>query len=385
MFAGIISIMFFSCKESPTDIGIGLLKNNIVNLKTLDSSADSLKQTSSYFHKTIPLGVGSKLMLGNYKNVSGSVLLKFLFVTLPDSIATDVLSNVATIKSSVVYMFPYVTYGDSTTNLDFTVHKVNSYWGTATFDADSLPALSYDANDISSNKNIVDTSTSFSIDNSLVKQWIALSVDSNYSSINGIYIKPTPDTKKLVEFQAFTSLTGNYSQLSVVFEKAGVYSDTISFYPIGDISVIQSTQPQVNKDEMVVQGGSTYNSKLWFDVSKIPANSTINQATLTLTMDSARSDYVTSIYNGLFIWNLSDSSAVTIDSSNSVVIGLSGNIFQGDITKLVQSWVDKHKNQGMLLEDYNMFEGVDLYAIKNGKSSDYSLRPKLRISYTTRN
>ncbi len=385
LFAGIIGLVSFSCKDNPTDVGIGLLKNNLVNLKTLDSSADSLRQTSSYFKRTIPLGSGTKLLLGNYNDATGSVLLRFLFFNIPDSIATGFTSNSVVISSAIVNLYPNLTYGDSLANLDFTVHKVNSYWGTTTFDADSLPGLSYDQNDISTNRNFTDSLASFSLDKTVVGNWLTSYIDSNYSAIQGIYLKPTPDSKKMVAYQAFSSLTGYYSQLTVVFEKAGVYKDTISFLPIGDISVIQATTPQIKSGEIVVQGGVTYNSKLWFDASKIPANATINQATLSLNIDTVNSHYSVSVYNGITLWNLADSSANAIDSSKSITLSLSGSTIQGNITPLVQKWIDSHKNQGMLIEDYSATEGVDLYAIKSSSYADYNARPKLKILYTTRN
>ena len=383
--AGILGIISFSCKDNPTDIGVGLLKNNRINVKILDSAADSIKQTSSYFKKVIPLGGGTKLLLGNYNNTQGSVLLKYFFYGLPDSISSDFQNNNVTISSAYVTLFPYITFGDSLANFNFTVHSVNSPWGIATFDADSLSGLSYSTEDISSNKNILDSITTFSLDNSLVSNWLTAYIDSNYSAIGGLYLKPSVDTKKLVAYWAYNLSNTSYSELYVVFQKPGVYIDTMAFLPVSDISVVQGTAPQVKTGETIVQGGVAYYSKLSFDISKIPANATINQAMLTLNIDTTQSHYVTDIYNGVTIWNLSDSASSAIDSSSNVTISLSGSTMQGDIASLVQKWVDTRKNQGILIQDYNQTEDVNLYAIKSSKYPDYNARPKLKITYTTRN
>ena len=385
IIAGISSLIFFSCKDNPTDVGFGLLKNNLVNVKSLDSSTDSLKQTSSYFQKTIPLGNGTKLLLGNYKNVQGSVLLNYYFLFLPDSIRSGYLDKSVTIQSASVALYPVITYGDSLASFDFTVHQINSSWGTTTFDADSLPSLSYNAGDISSNRIITDSVATFTLDKSLVDSWLSAYIDSNYTALNGIYITPTANTKKIIGFQSFSSLTGAYSELRVVFSKAGVYSDTISFVPVQDISVIKGTLPQIKSTEIAVQGGLTLNSKLWFDASKIPANAVINQATLTLTVDTLNSYYPSGYYNGVTLWNLSDSTANTIDSSKSVSLSLSGSTIQGDITSLVQKWIDNKINQGIIIQSSDLIEGVELYAIKGSHDPDLTVRPRLQIIYTTRN
>ena len=382
--AGILSIISFSCKDNPTDVGIGLLKNNLINVKVLNSSTDSLKQSSSYFKKVTPLGNGTKLLLGNFNNTEGSVLLKFYFINLPDSIATDFLNSNVVVSSAFVSMIPYLTYGDSLANFDFTVHQVSSSWGLNTFDADSLSALSYDATDLSSDRKVSDSIATFSLDKSLVSNWVAAYVDSNYSSINGIYLKPTAGTKKMIAFWAYNPLVSSYSELYVVFQKPGVYQDTLGFLPIADISVVHGEQPSLNSGEIGVQGGVVYNSKLGFDVSQIPANSIINQAILTLNIESSASHYATDIYNGVTLWNLSDSASAAIDSSVSVSLSLSGSVLQGDITKLVQKWISSNKNQGMLIQDYNQIENVNLYAIKGSKYPDYNSRPKLKITYTSR-
>ncbi len=385
IIAGISSLIFFSCKDNPTDVGFGLLKNNLVNVKSLDSSTDSLKQTSSYFQKTIPLGNGTKLLLGNYKNVQGSVLLNYYFLFLPDSIRSGYLDKSVTIQSASVALYPVITYGDSLASFDFTVHQINSSWGTTTFDADSLPSLSYNAGDISSNRIITDSVATFTLDKSLVDSWLSAYIDSNYTALNGIYLTPTANTKKIIGFQSFSSLTGAYSELRVVFSKAGVYSDTISFVPVQDISVIKGTLPQIKSTEIAVQGGLTLNSKLWFDASKIPANAVINQATLTLTVDTLNSYYPSGYYNGVTLWNLSDSTANTIDSSKSVSLSLSGSTIQGDITSLVQKWIDNKINQGIIIQSSDLIEGVELYAIKGSHDPDLTVRPRLQIIYTTRN
>ncbi len=383
--AGILGIISFSCKDNPTDIGIGLLKNNVLNVKILDSAADSIKQTSSYYKKVIPLGSGTKLLLGNYNNAQGSVLLKFYFFGIADSIASAFKHDSVTISSAYVTLFPYITFGDTLANFNFTVHSVTSSWGIGTFDADSLPGLSYGAADLSSNKNVKDSITTFSLDNSLVSNWLNAYIDSNYSAIEGLYMKPTPDTKKLVAYWAYNLSNTNYSKLYVVFQKPGVYVDTLAFAPVADISVVQGTAPQVKTGETVVQGGVAFHSKLSFDISKIPAHATINQAILTLNVDTIESHYVKDVYNGITIWNLSDSASATIDSSNYVTLAFIGGTMQGDISKLVQKWVNSQKNQGIVIQDYDQTEDVDLYAIKGSKYPDYNLRPKLKITYTTRN
>ena len=377
-----MTLVFYSCKDNPTLVGANLLKNDYINVKQLDSYSDSLHQTSSYYKKVIPLGASGTILIGNAANVQASSLILYA-IYLPDSIITDLNNNAVNVVSSTIHLTPVYTFGDSTASFDFSVHKVNSAWTSLGFDADSLPGLVYDRTDVSLNHQFSDTLVTVDVSNSTATNWLKEVADSTYSSDHGIYLLPASNAKKVVGFESYTSGTTLGTSLHLVIQKTGVYSDTLIFYPSQVVSVVTGNPPAAVTGDMFIQSSLTLNSKIWFDVSSIPKNALINNAELTLTRDSVSTITGSSYTNSLFVYLLADSTTETLsDSTQILTLSGSSNIFQGNITPYIQSWVDKGNNQGLLIKAASQISGLELFAIKNSSAANLSVRPRLQITYT---
>jgi hypothetical protein len=386
IITGMLSLLLVSCKENPTSVGLDLLKNDLVGVKSLDSYSDSLQQKSSYFQKVMSLGGGTTLLLGKDINVEASSLIKFYFSGLADTTVSDIKSNVTQVVSATVYMYPIYNFGDTLAAFDFSVHQINSDWTSAGFDADSIASFSYNSTDISSNRVVTDTVTSFDIPGSIVSGWIKAYSDSNFIGDEGIYLTPSSVvSQRIIGYQALSLNSSTATILKIVLYKPGSYSDTLSFYPTSDLAVVKGFLPSVSPTNIVVQGGLTARSKLWFDASKIPNNAVINQAILTLTIDTTQSVFGPNSGNSITVFNLSDSASSLIDSSKSISLTKNGNIISGDISSLVQKWIDSKNNQGLILQDTYQSDEVELFVFRGSKDSNHALRPRLKIIYTLRN
>ncbi len=374
IIVGMFSVIFFSCSQNPTAIGSGLINGDFQNVKTLDSVTDSLKQKSSYFKQSIPLSISSYLFLGKKNNVQGSILIKFL-ITLPDSINQALIANTAQVISSVVTFPGGYFYGDSTANLDFNVYKINNSWTVDNYTADNLPSLNYTPTDVSSNRNVTDTLTTFKLSNSLTTQWAIAAADSVDSTIYGIYLLPTSNSQKIIGFSNSTSITPQIN-LQMIIQKTGSYLDTLTLYPLQDVSVISGSLPKVSPEDIVVQAGLEVNSRLWFDLSKIPSSAVINHADLILTPDSTYQLFGNTFYNTLVASMLKDSASALIDSSSTNFYGqllpLSSGQYFGNITSIVQHWVSTNSNQGLILEADGNLLGLELYALKEAMQQTFS-------------
>ncbi len=386
IIVGVFSVFFFSCSQNPTAIGSDLLNGDFQSVKTLDSVTDSLKQTSSYFKQSIPLSISSYLFLGKKNNVQGSILIKFL-ITLPDSINQALKANTAQVISSLVTFPSGYFYGDSTANLDFNVYQINNSWTVANYTADNLSSLNYTPTDLSSNRNVTDSLTTFKLSNTLTTQWAIAAADSVDSTIYGIYLLPTSNSQKIIGFSNSTSNTPQIN-LQMVIQKTGAYIDTVTLYPAQDVSVISGSLPKVNSEDIVVQAGLEVNSKLWFDLSKIPSNAVINHADLILTPDSSNQLFGNTFYNTLVASMLKDSASALIDSSSTNYYGqllpLSSGQYFGNIAAIVQHWVSTNSNQGLILEADGNLLGLELYALKGSNAANFQSRPHLRITYSLR-
>ena len=379
--AALLLLQLYSCSDDPSSIGADLLKNDNLKVNELDSYKDTLSQESSSFKRTLPLGSSYTLLVGRTANVEASALMKFSII-LSDSLKNSIQADSIIVTSATIQLVRDYPTKANNSSYDFTVHSVQSGWTSAHFTSDSLPMLSYDPSDISSNKILSDSLDEFNISNDAASAWLKYAVDSigtNY----GIYIKPTDNSQKVVGY--FSLYNGGTASptLTIAIRKLGLYDDTLTFYPNSNVSIVTGNIPQPDiQSSIIVQGGLVINSKLWFDVSRIPFNAVINNANLTLNLDTA----ATSIWdttNTIFASFLTDSSSNVLDSTVSVTFSRSSNSVTGTITSYVQRWVNSKVNEGMLLFPRNQIGSVDLFNFIGSKAAD-SLKPRLHIIYTVK-
>ncbi len=381
---GMAVLVFYSCNDNPASVGSSLLKNDYIAVKQIDSYKDSLKQSSSYYKRIIPLGASSTLLLGKHNNVQATTLMKFA-IGFNDSILTDYSSNKVSITSATVHLVNSYFYGDSTAPFSFTVHKVNSVWTSRGFDADSLTSLVYNPADLESNISYTDSAASFNLNLSIADTWMKEIIDSTYTNDYGIYFKPSAGTNKVVGFDVYTSSLTPASSLTLVLNKPGVYTDTLTFYPADQTSVVTATPPTGSTGDIFIQSSAVYSAKLWFDISSIPKNARINRAELTLTNDSTATIKGNSYVNSLTVYYLKDSTGNLIDTTKgSFSLDSVNNTFDGNITSFVQNWVNSGINQGIVVQPGILTGGMELFAIKGSNASDRAARPRLIVTYTTR-
>lgn len=379
LFFIIISFSLFNCADPPKSIGLGLLDSDLINVVKINSKDDSLYQTSSYYKKQVQLGTAERLLLGKKHNVEASLLLQFNF-NLPDSIKEDLLNNNLNVISANIEMSQNYLFGDSLAAFDFTTHKINSDW-SINFDADSLPFLDYDIEDVAAGKLINDSVTSFNISNQLIQSWLLAAADENIPRDKGIYLKPTGETDKVRGYQALTITFSNLPVIRVGIEKPGVYTDTLTFNINVDVGVVKGDIPVISDENILVQGGLVINSRLFFDISKIPRTAVINNAELVLTIDSTESVLGPDAIQLLQAVYLLDST--NTDSLSVLVSTLSSSEgkLQSNITSFVYRWFTD-ANHGLILRVFEQLNTLELFSIRGSSAIDPSVKPYLEITYT---
>ena len=390
MLFAVVSITFFSCKEAPRDFNSNLLGPDQINLITLDSFVANLSQSSNSFKTVVPLGSSYELLLGSYTSNSNneqnaSTLIQFDYSTISDSDKTNLLNgSISVIDSWIIFTKTYAFGDTSATQIDFGAYKINTPWTSAGFTSDSLNNFSYNTNDLSGQKNFANDSTNvyyIHIAGGTIQNQIA-----NYANgvqDYGLYLKPNTSDNTVWGFGAINS---SYPPaLAVVVNRGAALADTLYFNTLSDVSVLAGDLESSNSD-IYVQPSLIGESKLWFNVSLIPSDAIINQAKLKLTIDPSNTVNGTAYNSDLYIYNLSDSTAKTIDSTlaPTSITSLDSTTYEGDITTIVQKWVTNKKNQGMLLTPQGFFTGLDIFAFKGSNSPNVQQRPRLVILYTTR-
>lgn len=380
------SLLFLSCSDEPSSLGIELIGSDYILVRTYDSVNDTIIQNSSYYKKVIPLGNSDWILVGKYQsteqNIEASSLIKFIF-GLADSLKNDVKADNINVLDAWIELRNRYTYVDTLATMNFTVHKVNSSWSSTAFTIDSLSELQYDVNDVSSDFSISDSTYSFHIDEALPLGWMKNSADNTLESNFGIYLEPTMSSNKVVGFQALTPLSSQAAKLTVVIEKPGVYIDTVSGFISADISLVNlpNFEPIPLDSLMYVQSSVSINSKLTFDLGSLPPGLVINKAELFITTDMLNSVKGSSFNNSLRVFYLKSADS-TVTEGNSISLLSQDNQYTGDITRFVRNWVSRDENFGILIEAGSPTLGLDLFVLKGSNYTEISERPRLRITYT---
>jgi len=374
----IISLSFLACEDEPSAIGIELLASDLISVRTFDSQTDTLDQNSSYHKNVIQLGASSKILIGKHEDIEASSLLKFIF-GLADTLKDDIIAGDLNINEAWIEITTRYVYVDSNEVMDFTVHEVNNFWDSFAFTIDSLPKLSYEMNDISSNKEITDTNYVFNIDSDVVLSWMRNAADTSLEKNYGIYLKPVDNSGKVVGFQAFTPTSSQAAQLTLVIKKTGSYVDTINGFIYADVSVIDGDLPVLPPEDIAVQSSISVNSIIVFDLSAVPEGVVINSAELIIQRDSINTLTGSSYTNNLLAYFVEDSTAKEVDEGGAFKLSFKDNGYFGDITSYVRIWINEGRNQGVMLRSGNDIEGLELFALKGSPAANYAERPRLKI------
>jgi hypothetical protein len=384
LFISVFSIILIvGCNDSPTDLGTGFLIQDGVEVLKLDSSIDSILQSSNSFKNVFTLGGSSHLLLGKAENITSHVMLKFVFA-IPDSIKEQLILRNLTVIDSYVEMFKNYSFGDSNATLDYKVFKVNEYWSSSTFTADSFAFLDFDnTSDLSFNRtNVNDSLYSFHLDTTLTSAWLQNFADTNVASNYGIVLSPTDNSQKVLGFTAFNTSGENDPRLRIIVEKPGAYVDTLIGYISTDLSVVLGDIPNVGTENLAIQSSLTSEAKLFFDLSSIPENVVINSASLTLTIDTIASKVGSSYTDKLAVYLLADSAENELNDDYVYSLSRSGSTYTGEITNIVRAWNNNVENQGMLIKSSLEFWGLEIFAIKGSNAALIEQRPKLEIVYS---
>lgn len=379
----LITALFYSCSDEPSSLGVELIGSEGISAEIFDTSTDTTDQSSSFFKKVIPLGTADWVLLGRVQNqsIKASALMRFVF-GLPDSLKNDLIADSINVLDSWIILRTRYVYTDSMETMNFTTHKVNSSWSSIYFTIDSLSKLDYDQNDVSSQFTISDTLYTFHINGSLPLAWMKNTANDTLESNHGIYLDPTSSSNKVVGFQAFNAITAEAAKLFVVIEKPGAYVDTINGFIASDISLVDRPElPNLSQGLISVQSSVSINSKLLFNLDNVPPSVVINKAELFIIPDTLASIKGSSFTNALKVSYLSNADSLHTEGS-SVFLSFRDNKYSGDITVFVRNWISGNENNGILIDAGNPTSGLEYFVLKGSDFSEFSERPRLKITYT---
>ncbi|MEI7812741.1 MAG: hypothetical protein WCJ01_09995 [Ignavibacteria bacterium] len=374
----ISSLLLSSCNDDPASAGLVILNDG--DLITVNP--DSSFVTSISHFKVAPFfSGGNPLLLGRYKNVSSKMLIEFS-IALPDTIKTGVLDNSITVSQTWVEMTPAYSAGNKSAQFDFNVYKIISGWpGSNYFTSDSLAKLVTDPAVLKISSTVTDTLYSFGLNALSANNWFK----DTTAALAGLYFEPNSNIDKMIGFQNLNNASaGDIMKMIVVFEKPGVYKDTLTFFPSENLHLVTGDIPAIPQDRIVLQGGISLHSRIKFKLPNIPFGSVINSAVLDVTMDPADTlDFGSPSQLSLLAMFATDTTKNSYDSTKTFKLTRTagGLVFSGDISGIVQRWVLNEANNGVELSILNDIGSVDMIKLLGAESV---MRPRLKVIYTAK-
>ncbi|HRI46302.1 MAG TPA: hypothetical protein PK559_04285 [Ignavibacteriaceae bacterium] len=387
-----ITALFFStlflvgCSDDPSSLGVGLLGPDLANVIELNSETDSLLQNSTYYKRVLNLSTAQKFLVGQANGVLAKSFVRFNISLTSDEkswLAVDSLE----IVSAIISFYPNYQYGDTNSSFDMSGYQIRSDWTPQSIKADSLSFLDIDSS--ISQINLIsysDTLITYRLRNDMALQWFKAEagLDTSINREFGLYLKSNSGTNKILGFQAFSTTAANQPKITYIYGKKGNSEvDTVDFKVLSDVHIIEGDFPQISNENIMVQSSATYESKVFFDLSKLPKDAIINSAILTLTRDSVESLTGNGYTDAISVYALSDTSAnlPVFDYLYTGSLSRSGNTYTGSVVWLVNKMF-KENNLGFGFTIYNQVEGVERLVLAGSNNSNFSIRPKLIIKYS---
>ncbi len=383
----LILFLFTGCSDDPSLLGVEFVKKDELKVIVLDALTDSVSQNSRSYKEVFGLGNAERILLGNRDGIKSSILLEFSlgFDDATKALLADSKDSIEIISNKVI-LTPNYKFGDTTGVFPVSAIKVNeikSLWNPLTVRVDSLPEIDM-TNSVIDGTATADSNYYFSLNNSLVMNWMKNTVDTNTYKNNGVFISVDVPTPYITGFKGFSSDITVAPRIDIRFRKKGASTDTtITFRSISDAHVVEANFIQTDPALMTVQSGITVGTSLYFDLKKLPRDIVISRATLKINKSSSEigSSGFTSLLARTITKLNSDSTAAEYGVP-STTLSLSGEVYSGEVTSAIEYMFYSEKNLGFYLSTAAPAEGLEKIVLKGSSYPVYNQRPRLVITYT---
>lgn len=407
IFIVIITIFSFgiflsSCNENPTSLGFPLDTLEVMTISSEDEAI--ITDSENQYARLQTMYNRPFFYVGKYNDMTAVSFLRYRFV--PDTLTYVDESKIVSVKlnlkptryaigDTVAGNFAFDVYelqkpftnqtnweeiyptgnGGNEVSDFFKAGKVGSYSGKITL-KDTLDAFKAD------------------LDKKLIVDWLrfAESTDTTQYSYSFALIPNSGSTfiSKLFAPGNSTSTVAFDPTIEVIYKNKTDELDTLIIKTAVYSSFVNANKP-TDANKIVVQGGVAMRSLLHFDISKIPAKSSIVKAQLELHIIDEES-YAGNRGKDTTLTASMDSIGVVAYNVPFAAIRESGStkfVFPS-ISSAVQKW-NLADGKGSLTiyanRNGNDFEEpafLDRYTFHGTKSADVNKRPKLTIFYTKR-
>jgi len=373
-------LTYQSCENNPNDVGQGFLPTiDTTGLRFLDSEADTMNITNQNYKSYVTDFVTAKFMVGRYQDYESKTLLKFTNIGVDFDSAT-VVSSILKLKYSNYF------FKDKMGNTDFDIYQALEKFNFTTVKFDSINSSNIGNVSLGSYSGVVNDSQSIdiTINNQIVKDWLEYAADTNHAVKNyGVLLQPRISSSTIKGFYSSSNGVELVPSMTVIYSKNNVL-DTLLLDFTEFASMSDAPASVIPAEHFLLQNGVAYRNIMNFDLSKLPPNVIINNATLEFTLDNSLS-YITdetdkSIVIGMVIDSVTKTDSIFTPAflSDTIVYSISLN-------SVFQRWNSGvMPNLGITLKNAFEVQNLDNFAIYSSAYSDPTKRPRLKITYTPR-
>lgn len=380
----IITASFQSCENNPNDAGLTFLRpGDTTGILFLDSQLDTMPITNNNYKFLINTSISQNILVGLYQNYISKSLLQFTNID-PNLDSATVLSAVLTLKYSNYF------FQDNMGLTGFDLYKVKSNYNYTTVTFDSVTPSGIGTISLGNYSGIVADSQSINItiSNQEVKDWFEYAADTGYVNKNyGLILMPSAGSGTIKGFYSDNNAADLIPYVTVIYTKNKT-KDTVTLNISESVS-LSDAPASINptQETFILQNGIAYRNVLNFDLTKLPPNVIINNASLEFTLDNTKSFISPSTDKRIIVGMMIDSTTksdslfteVFLSDSNTYI--LSSTAFNS----MVQRWNSGIlPNLGLTMKNYYEIQNLDNFYIYSPSASDISLRPRLKITYTPR-
>ena len=398
----ISGLILNSCNENPTSLGFPLDTLEVMTISSEDE--EIITNSENQYLRLQTLYVRPFFYVGKYNDMTAISFIRYRFI--PDTLTYVDESKIVSVKLNL----KPTRYGLGDTlagNLAFDIYELQKPFTNQTTWEEIYPNGNggnensdfFKAGKVGSYSGKItlkDTLEPFKadLDKKLIVDWLrfAESKDTTQYSYSFALIPNSNSTfvSKLFAPGNNTTSTAFDPTIEVIYKNKTDELDTLIIKTAVYSSYINANKP-ADENKIVVQGGVALRSLLHFDISKIPAKSSIVKAQLELHIIDEES-YAGNVGKDTTLTASTDSIGTVAYNVPYAAIRESGStryVFPS-ISSAVQKW-NLADGKGSLTiyanRNGNNFEEpafLDRYTFHGTKSSDKSKRPKLTIFYTKR-
>jgi hypothetical protein len=361
----LLAATFLSCSKDPNATGFNLLPDSLrVGTLVVTTTGDTTVRVRLG-------GNGAQILFGKSGTYEARSVMEFFFPAYDSSAVIDS----AVVRLRIRYRFP-----DSVGALGFEVHAMNRTWNASTFTWDSV-AGSYDAavaGTFLQSISPADSIISFRLDTAFVRTWWKAGGIS-------IMLVPSPASGIVAGYTNILTSTEDTRPGLVVSYRSGATDSLTIVRKSGRVVFVATDDLEPVSTALMLQAGVARRAIFRFDSLGIPPLASVTSAVFEVAVDTAASIRNVFTRDSLYVHLLRrnsppyDSLALQILCGSVTVDGQ--KFFRADIRSIVQQWISREPNLGVLLRAYGDFSTLDKFVLYDA-SAPVALQPKIRITYT---